>query len=139
MAADVSSAKQLVRRHAVAVMDRTARNVETETKVKAPHVTYELRGSIKATRAHAVGSTVEFDLMATADHAEIVAKGSRPHIIRPRRAKMLRFKVGGRTVFARSVRHPGTEPNVKWWSDKALTTRFRSALTRAVAATTTSG
>lgn len=34
--------------------------------------------------------------------------GTHAHIIRPRRAKALRFKVGGVTVFAQSVRHPGT-------------------------------
>ncbi len=31
-----------------------------------------------------------------------------PHIIRPRRAKALRFQVNGRTVFAQRVQHPGT-------------------------------
>lgn len=30
------------------------------------------------------------------------------HVIRPRRAKALRFVVGGRTVFAQKVQHPGT-------------------------------
>lgn len=34
--------------------------------------------------------------------------GSMPHRIAARRRKMLRFMVGGRTVFRRSVRHPGT-------------------------------
>ncbi|WP_308416876.1 hypothetical protein [Streptomyces sp. AJS327] len=40
-----------------------------------------------------------------------VLYGTRPHIIRPRRAKALRFDVGGRTVFAAVVHHPGTRPN----------------------------
>lgn len=40
-----------------------------------------------------------------------VLNGTRPHIIRPRRAKALRFKVGPRTVFAAHVRHPGTAAN----------------------------
>ncbi len=34
--------------------------------------------------------------------------GARPHIIRPRRAKALRFVIGGRVVFARKVNHPGS-------------------------------
>jgi hypothetical protein len=120
-------------------MNSAARSVETETKVKAPHRTYELRGSIKASNARSSGSTVEFDLVATADHARFVAEGTRAHIIRPRRMKVLRFKVGGVTVFAPIVHHPGTDPNPDWWSTPALTARFRSALTRAVASTTTSG
>jgi hypothetical protein len=40
-----------------------------------------------------------------------VIKGTRPHIIRPVRAKALRFMVGGRVVYARIVRHPGNAPN----------------------------
>jgi hypothetical protein len=35
--------------------------------------------------------------------------GTAPHIIRPRRRKALRFVSGGRVVFARQVRHPGTQ------------------------------
>ncbi len=34
--------------------------------------------------------------------------GTEPHVIRPRRAKALRFVVGGAVVFARRVFHPGT-------------------------------
>lgn len=40
-----------------------------------------------------------------------VVNGTRPHQIRPVRAKALRFTVGGRVVFARLVNHPGTKPN----------------------------
>lgn len=35
--------------------------------------------------------------------------GTRPHIIVARRRQALRFTVGGRTVFRRRVRHPGTQ------------------------------
>lgn len=34
--------------------------------------------------------------------------GTNPHIIRARRKKSLRFTVGGKVVFRKSVRHPGT-------------------------------
>jgi len=37
-------------------------------------------------------------------------QGTRPHIIRPVRAKALRFEVNGEVVFARLVHHPGTRP-----------------------------
>lgn len=40
-----------------------------------------------------------------------VVSGTRPHIIRPVRAQALRFQVGGRTVFAKIVYHPGTQAN----------------------------
>lgn len=39
---------------------------------------------------------------------EILDKGSRPHVIRARRRKALRFVVNGKVVFRRSVLHPGT-------------------------------
>jgi hypothetical protein len=47
-----------------------------------------------------------------APKALIHHEGSKPHIIMPRRATMLRF-VGrtGQVVFARRVNHPGTKPN----------------------------
>jgi hypothetical protein len=40
-----------------------------------------------------------------------VIKGTRPHQIRPRYRKVLKFSVKGRTVFARVVNHPGTKKN----------------------------
>lgn len=33
--------------------------------------------------------------------------GARPHVIRPRRKRVLKFQSGGKTVFARKVNHPG--------------------------------
>ena len=40
-----------------------------------------------------------------------VREGTRPHEIRPRFKKVLRFKIGDKTVFAKLVHHPGTMPN----------------------------
>lgn len=40
-----------------------------------------------------------------------VIKGTRPHIIRPRYRKVLKFSMHGRTVFAKVVHHPGTKKN----------------------------
>ncbi|MDX2730997.1 hypothetical protein [Streptomyces sp. PA03-2a] len=47
------------------------------------------------------------------DHPAVrwVNEGTRPHIIRPRRKRVLRFEIRGREVFAAYVRHPGTKPN----------------------------
>lgn len=51
-----------------------------------------------------------------------VINGTRPHIIRPRRARALRFQSGGRTVYATVVHHPGTSAN------NFLATALRDAL-----------
>ncbi|QGH75274.1 hypothetical protein I5G61_gp26 [Mycobacterium phage Quesadilla] len=50
-----------------------------------------------------VGGGVE----ATADYAAAVHEGSRPHLIRARRAQYLHFWWHGREVFRKSVWHPG--------------------------------
>jgi hypothetical protein len=51
-----------------------------------------------------VGSNINYALM---HHT-----GTRPHVIRPRHAKMLRFvNKSGMIVFAKVVHHPGTRPN----------------------------
>lgn len=43
------------------------------------------------------------------DYALIEHDGSRPHVIRPRNRKVLRFVgAGGSVVFAQQVNHPGT-------------------------------
>lgn len=57
-----------------------------------------------------IGSDVEY--------AEMVHDGTRPHIIRPRRKRALRFRVGGRVVYAKFVRHPGTR--ARPFLDRAL-------------------
>lgn len=38
-------------------------------------------------------------------------EGSRPHLIHARDGGMLRFSSGGRVIYTRMVRHPGTRPN----------------------------
>src|SRR6188474_1816071 len=51
-------------------------------------------------------------LRITNDHpaAPTLDGGSRPHIIRARTGKALKFTMGGKVMFRRSVRHPGTRP-----------------------------
>lgn len=47
------------------------------------------------------------ELVNQAPHIVPLEEGARPHTIRARRAKALRFFYRGRIVFAKSVRHPG--------------------------------
>lgn len=44
-----------------------------------------------------------------APYGKYVHEGTRPHEIRPRRKKALRWATGGGFVFAKSVMHPGTK------------------------------
>lgn len=50
-----------------------------------------------------IGSSLKYALM----HHE----GTKPHLIIPYRAKALRFHSGGRIIYTRMVKHPGTRPN----------------------------
>lgn len=43
----------------------------------------------------------------TARYAPYVEFGTRPHVIEPVHANVLAFEIGGRTVFAKRVHHPG--------------------------------
>ena len=75
----------------------------TEEKRLAPVKTGNLRRTIRPGRVTSGG----FENIATAGYAAPVEFGAAPHVIRPRRRKVLRFRVGGTEVFARMVRHPG--------------------------------
>jgi len=44
-------------------------------------------------------------------YGAFVRQGTRPHEIRPVKAKALAFQIGNRTIFAKRVYHPGTKPN----------------------------
>lgn len=87
---------------------RVAREVEARAKQLAPVDTGRLRASISAQpRVTFRGPTVR--VTADVNYATFVENGTRPHVIRPRRAQVLKFKVGGRTVYAKVVHHPGTK------------------------------
>ncbi len=72
----------------------------------APWRTGKLAGSI----VKQVGDS-EAEIQALAPYAVYVEKGTAPHEIRPVNASVLAFEAGGKMVFTRLVRHPGTKPN----------------------------
>lgn len=100
------------------------RSVRLEVREAAPVKTGELARSITADarlRGAVLTVTVGSDLV----QAATTNSGAKPHTIRPRRARALRFQVGGRTVYAASVQHPGNkgsrwfEQAVARWPDMA--------------------
>lgn len=81
------------------VTDRAARNARQAAPGSMPNqITSRVQGDTGIVTSHHPASV-------------FVVFGTRPHRIVARRAKALRFEVGGRIVFAKSVRHPGTRPN----------------------------
>lgn len=81
-------------------------------KARAPFLARSGAHSARFTTQAAVGRIPggwRLRLTAPARHATYLEFGTRPHMIYPRRADFLRFEVGGRVVYARKVRHPGTK------------------------------
>lgn len=62
-------------------------------------------------RAAPGSGRAEFIVGTTSLIAVFLTKGTRPHIIVPRRATALRFSINGQEVFSKFVNHPGTAPN----------------------------
>jgi hypothetical protein len=95
-------------------MDAAVDVVANEARLRAPSKTGELANSIGV----AVGGSFRADTLtgvvsAGAPHALAVEDGTRPHVIRPRFRRALRFpSAGGRGgfAFAKKVHHPGTDP-----------------------------
>lgn len=72
--------------------------------------TGRLRSGITAHFISSDGRSVTWEILSPAPYSMYVEAGTRPHIIRAKNAKALRFEIGGRVVFAKQVRHPGTQP-----------------------------
>lgn len=103
-------ARKTIRRRAPEVLNRA--------KVLAPVDTGRLRASGKIQYSSLFSFRPKATVIFDTDYAAFVNDGTAPHIIRPRRAQVLRFTVGGRVVFARVVHHPGTRANP--FLDRAL-------------------
>jgi hypothetical protein len=79
--------------------------VEGEVKRVTPVRTGTLRRSITS-RVEDGGNRGRIG--TNLSYARAVHEGTKPHTIVPRNAAVLRFQIGGETIFARHVRHPGT-------------------------------
>ena len=84
---------------------RRGRLLQLLAKGSAPTETSALKNSIyleyKAKR------NPEVVVGSRLNYAYFVHEGTRPHVIRPNSGRVLRFKVGGKIVYARKVNHPG--------------------------------
>ncbi|WNM68779.1 hypothetical protein SEA_SOOS_49 [Gordonia phage Soos] len=90
-------------------VQRLVRATANAAKIKAPVRTGVLRNSITyPTTPRTTGMKVESEVVATAPYAAFVHDGTRPHVIKPRNASVLRFPAGGGIVYAAHVNHPGT-------------------------------
>lgn len=101
-----------------AELREAARQVVNRAKVLAPVDTGRLRASIRADPPRIFSLRGSVTVGSDVEYAAMVNDGTRPHVIRPRNARVLRFRVGGQVVFARVVNHPGTR--ARPFLDRAL-------------------
>lgn len=97
---DENLAKEIVKR----IAGKMALKILGEVKRQTPVVTGIARNSvfIKEERlAYFIGTSLNY--------WNVIEDGSVPHEIVPKLAKALRFEVESEFVFAKKVRHPGTE------------------------------
>lgn len=87
--------------------------VVAEAKQLAPERSGNLKRLIVPDAVRRVGPwSLATGVSSLAEYSAPVHEGARPHVIRPRNARALRFEVeGGRVVFARRVNHPGNRAN----------------------------
>lgn len=95
-----------------------APRVLNRAKILAPVDTGRLRASGKVSYSGLFTFRPKATIVFDVDYAQAVNDGTRPHVIRPRNARVLRFVVGGQVVYAKFVNHPGTRANP--FLDRAL-------------------
>lgn len=95
-----------------------APQVLNRAKILAPVDTGRLRASGKVSYSGLFTFRPKATIVFDVDYAQAVNDGTRPHVIRPRNARVLRFVVGGQVVYAKFVNHPGTRANP--FLDRAL-------------------
>ena len=82
--------------------------IAEKARENAPRKTGRLRESIGIRRTKHGYEVVMGG--SKAPYAVFLEYGTRPHVIRPKRARALRFEVDGKIVYARYAMHPGTHP-----------------------------
>ncbi|MFG2404283.1 hypothetical protein ACGFR8_08065 [Streptomyces brevispora] len=89
------------------ILRRRARPVAARARQLAPGS----MGDGITMRVEGTGRGMQAIIESTHPASAYVVRGTRPHAIRARRGKALRFTVGGRTLFRKAVWHPGTKAN----------------------------
>jgi hypothetical protein len=89
-------------------LERSLERQAAETRARTPVKTGTLQRSI-TWKVEGRGARIYGTVYSPLAYALFVERGTKPHRIRARSARFLRFEVGGRVVFAREVQHPGTK------------------------------
>ena len=126
--ADVSETLQLLQKESVRNFNNAVRLQKQKLDRIVPVKTGKLARSQKVISS-TNGNVLTADFIYPTNIANFTDAGTRPHIIRPKRASVLRFEVGGDIVFAKKVKHPGTR-GTKWFSRTMTLANWQSELKR---------
>lgn len=108
----INAEKGLVGRY----VRRRGRAIVSAAKRQAHRRTGALRSSIHMVHTrHKYGHKLWIGSKLT--YAYLHHEGSKPHLIVPHKAEVLRFTKGSRIIYSRAVMHPGTRPN-RYLSDQ---------------------
>jgi len=99
-------------------LESDGRQVLNRARILCPVDTGRLRASLRGELQGFFTLRPKFVVGSDVEYAPWVNDGTRPHVIRPRNAKALRFVVGGQVVYAKVVHHPGTR--ARPFLDRAL-------------------
>jgi hypothetical protein len=107
-AASMAEASKQLSVLVVRAVGRTAEMAAAYAKVSP---LYKFRtGALRSSIQHGAKAKYSSFVVAGAKHARWVEEGTKPHVIRPRRKKWLRFEQNGAIRFSKKVHHPGTKP-----------------------------
>lgn len=129
MAVEFIGGKQLSRRlHAISDGHGILKKLQLDTTAEAKRLVPRKTGNLGRTIQPGMLTNRDALVVARARYARYVELGTRPHVIRPRNASVLRFpangtavtlsgrartgavRAGGAYAFAKEVHHPGTKP-----------------------------
>jgi bacteriophage HK97-gp10 putative tail-component len=105
---DRADIRRAIRGASMSELRRVGPMVVNRAKILCPVDTGRLRASIQGDYRRTWTLRPQFTVFSDVEYASMVNDGTRPHVIRPKNASVLRFEVGGRVVYARVVHHPGT-------------------------------
>jgi hypothetical protein len=105
----LGQAPALVEKELRGTMGLAVEVTKSEVERRTPVDRGDLRGATVAFVRGSPVTALQGVIANPTSYAIPVERGTRPHEIRPRNGRFLRFVVNGREVFARVVRHPGTK------------------------------
>jgi hypothetical protein len=109
LAIDLNNAGDHAQQSLDDIMLTVANGLAGDMQQRAPIKTGNLRGSIRVIVTMRGRLEIGPDVHI-APYAWDVEYGTKPHIIKAKPGKVLRFEAGGKVIYTREVHHPGTRP-----------------------------